>query len=308
MLYEGDIQIYNIIAPTDPEVFTTELLTTTEQQTTEPLATTQTLTTTEYLTTMESISTTEPLTTTEPPTITELTSTTEPPTSIEMTSTPEPPTTTVTQAPITTMLLTTEQSGTIKDQTDNMNPPATTMASPPLTVEDENATTSSDVDAHTWPTTTMLSTKRITTMPEGSTSIISTTMDEPITTTESLGKDIEHTTSSGQVITIGVVPDKENDASIVIVDSNLATIGIYTSASSLALFFALAIIVIAMIVVMVVLLCRHKRKAKESESANTELTRMREFTSETMKSKHTSNIYTSPTHNHHSSEVKLDLM
>jgi hypothetical protein len=38
VLYEGDIQIYNITAPTDPKVFTTEFITTTEQQTTtEPL-------------------------------------------------------------------------------------------------------------------------------------------------------------------------------------------------------------------------------------------------------------------------------
>ena len=52
MLYEGDIQSYNITAPTDPEVFTTEFLTTTEQQaTTEPLTTTQRLTTAESPTT-----------------------------------------------------------------------------------------------------------------------------------------------------------------------------------------------------------------------------------------------------------------
>jgi hypothetical protein len=90
MLYEGDIQIYNITAPIDPEVFTTEFLTTTEQQTTtEPLTTTQRLTTTEYSTTTESVTTTEPLTTTT-----------------------EPPTTT--QPPITTTQLTTELSGITK--------------------------------------------------------------------------------------------------------------------------------------------------------------------------------------------------
>jgi hypothetical protein len=97
------------------------------------------------------------------------------------------------------------------------------------------------------------------------------------------------------------VPDKENDASIVIVDSKLAIIGIYLSGSSLAL-------VIAMFVLVVVLHCTHKRKPKESESANIELTGMREFMIEAAKSKHTSNIYISPTHNHHSSEEKLDLM
>jgi hypothetical protein len=44
---------------------------------------------------------------------------------------------------------------------------------------------------------------------------------------EPLGKDIEHTTSSDRTMTTGVVPDKENDASIVIVDSKLAIIAIY---------------------------------------------------------------------------------
>ena len=50
MLYEGDIQIYNITAPIDSEVFTTvtEFLTTTEQQTTtEPLKNTVRFITTE---------------------------------------------------------------------------------------------------------------------------------------------------------------------------------------------------------------------------------------------------------------------
>jgi hypothetical protein len=102
----------------------------------------------------------------------------------------------------------------------------------------------------------------------------------------------------------GVAPDKENDGSIiVIVDSKLAIIGIYLTGSSLAL-------VIALFVLVVVLHCTYKnfKKAKQSESANIELTGMREFTIEAAKSKHASNIYTSPTHNHHSSEEKLDLM
>jgi cbb3-type cytochrome oxidase subunit 3 len=147
-----------------------------------------------------------------------------------------------------------------------------------------------------------------TTIPEGSiltTSTINNHMNEPTTTTELLGNDIEHTTSSGQVISIEVLLDKENDASIVIVDSKLA---IYLSASTLALLFVLAIIVIAMFVLVVVLLYTRKRKAKESESANIELTGMREIMIEAAKPKHASNIYTSPTHNHHSSEEKLDLM
>lgn len=128
-------------------------------------------------------------------------------------------------------------------------------------------------------------------------------MNEPTTTTESLGKNIEHTTSSDRTITTlsGEVPDKNND---VIVDSNLA---ISLSASSLALFIALVIIAVLFVLV-VVLLCTHKRKAKEFVSANIELTRMREATAESVKSKHTSNIYISPTHSHHSSEERRDLM
>jgi hypothetical protein len=178
-----------------------------------------------------------------------------------------------------------------------MNPPTTD----PLTVKDENATTPSDIDAPTQPSTT-----GIPTTPEDSILITSsTTMNETATTTELLGKDIEHTTSSGQTMTTRVVPDKESDASIVIVDSKFTIVAIYLSASSLALFFALAV---AMFVLVVVLLCKRKRKAKESESANIELTRVRELTTETMKSKQASNIYTSPTHNHYSSEGKLDLM
>jgi hypothetical protein len=319
MLYEGDIQIYNITAPTDIEVFTTEFLTTTEQQTTtEPLMTSQRLTTTEYVTTTDS------LTTTEPPTTTELSSTTEPPASTELTSVTEPPTTTeltTTEPPITIELtsatepltsaqppITTRQPtvGTTKDQTENMNPPATTTkavnTAPPLTVEGTNATTPSDVDAHTRPIT--ITTDRRPTTPEGS--ISTTFMNEPTTTTESLRRDIEHTTISDRTImTTVVVPDKKKDRSIVIVDSKLA---IYLSASSLAISFVLPTITIAIFTLVVVLFCTYKKKAKESDSANIELTGMREFTTETMKAKHASNIYTSPTHNHHSSEEKLDLM
>jgi hypothetical protein len=104
-------------------------------------------------------------------------------------------------------------------------------------------------------------------------------------------------------MTTGVVPDKENDPSIiVIVDSKLAIIAIYLS---VALFFALAV---AMFVLVVVLLCTRTRKTKVSESVNIELTGMRESMTETEKSKHASNIYISPTHNHYSSEEKADLM
>ena len=151
-----------------------------------------------------------------------------------------------------------------------------------------------DVDAHTRPTTT--STERIPTMAEGSnlTSYTTTTVtvNEPTTTTESLGKDI-HTTSRDQK-TIGVVPDGENDKSFVI------KLPIYLSASSVAISLASPILLLG-----VVLFRTRKRKAKVSESASIELTGMRESTTETVKPKHTSNIYMSPIHNHYSSEEKL---
>ena len=128
-------------------------------------------------------------------------------------------------------------------------------------------------------------------------------MNEPTTTTESLGKDIEHTTSSNQ--TTGVVTDKKNDAPVVIVDSKLAIIGIYyVSGSSLVLSFALPI---AIFVLVMILHCKCKKKAKKSESANIELTGIREAMTETAKLEQASNIYISPTHNHHSSEEKFDL-
>ena len=171
------------------------------------------------------------------------------------------------------------------------------MTSPPRTVEDENATTLSDVDVHTRPTTT--TTERRPTTPEGSILIVSATtatMNEPTTTSELLGKDIQHTTSSDQIMTIGEVPDKESQNDVM-VDSKLAITGIYLSGSSLVVSFVLAI-------AMFVLVVSRKRKAKESESANI---RMSELTIETIKSTNASNIYCniSPTHSH---EEKLDLM
>ena len=56
-------------------------------------------------------------------------------------------------------------------------------------------------------------------------------MNEPTTTSESLGKDIKHTTSRDQKTT-GVVPDGENDKSFAI------KLAIYLSASSLAISLA----------------------------------------------------------------------
>ena len=70
------------------------------------------------------------------------------------------------------------------------------------------------------------------TMLEGSSLTTSaTTINDPTSTTESLGKDIDHFTTRDQTET-GVVPDKENDVSIVIVDSKLA---ITLSATSLVI-------------------------------------------------------------------------
>jgi hypothetical protein len=84
----------------------------------------------------------------------------------------------------------------------------------------------------------------------------------------------------------GVVSDKMTDTSIiiVIVDFKLT---VYLSASSLGMSLALptAIFVLQW---WYCSLATCKRKAKESESANIELIRMREFTTETVKSKHAS--------------------
>jgi hypothetical protein len=51
--------------------------------------------------------------------------------------------------------------------------------------------------------------------------------------------------------------------------------------------FALAVAMFVRLLVR--LLCTRKKKANESEAANIELTGMREFTTETVKSKHASN-------------------
>jgi hypothetical protein len=107
-------------------------------------------------------------------------------------------------------------------------------------------------------------------------------MNEPTTSTELLSKDIEYTSSIDPMMITGVVPDKMTD---VIVDFKLTIL--YLSASSLAMSFALPTAILNFVLV-VVLLSTRKRKAKESESANTELTRMREFMTETVKSKQAS--------------------
>ena len=97
-------------------------------------------------------------------------------------------------------------------------------------------------------------------MPEGSFLMTSATnMDEPTSTTESLGKDIDHYTTTDQTTT-GITQNKKSDVSVVVVDSKLS---IYLSAASLAMSVALPVVICTFVLV-VVLFCVHKRKAKES--------------------------------------------
>ena len=319
ILYEGDIQNYNITAPRDPEVFTTEFLTTTDQQTTtEPLTTTQRLTTTEALTTTEPSTTTEPLTTTartttesqtselttEPKTTEVQIPTSEPLTSTEPLSTTEQPAITElltsTELPITTeKIITNESLPTTTDQID-VSPSATvTVTDPTSTMEENTNIITVSGDTHTLPTTIIKS--RTSTTSEGSFLTTSaTTMNELTSTTESLGKDIDHFTTRDQTET-GVVSDKENDVSIAIVDSKLA---ISLSATSLASFTVLTVVVFAHILVYYA----HKRKAIESKSAKIKLTKMKELTTKTISPTHSFNTYASPVHDRYCSEEKVDMM
>ena len=318
ILYEGDIQSYNITAPRDPEIFITEFLTTTEQQmTTELLTTTEILTTTESQTT-EQITmpttteiriTTEPLitimqTTTETieestePTATEAQITTKPLTTTEQVATSEPLTST--EPPITTKEPTTEPLATTTDLTADVCPPATTATNtaPPSTVADENSTTLSTTSIHTPSTRNIMETTSI--MPSTTTATI---LNQLTNSSESLGKDIGHfATTRDQTTSMELESDKKSDVyNIVVADSELNTV---LSAISLALFLVLAV---AMFVCMLLLYAQIK-KVKGSKSAKIELTKMREFTTKTMDPKDTSNTYTSPTHNRCCTEEKVDLM
>ena len=117
-------------------------------------------------------------------------------------------------------------------------PTSTTGVSPFVTISNTAPTsTMEDINISTTSsgTSTLLATMikgTASTLLEGSSLTTSaTTINDPTSTTESLGKDIDHFTTRDQTET-GVVPDKENDVSIVIVDSKLA---ITLSATSLVI-------------------------------------------------------------------------
>ena len=308
-LYEGDIQSYNITAPQDPEIFTTEFLTTTDQQTTtEPLMTTQRQTTTELLITTEPLTSTAQTTTesqtrelTTEPTTTELQISTEPLTSADsepLSTTEQPAITellTSTEPPIMTEEITTEPLPTTTDQTDNMSPPVI------VTMENTNMTTSNDTQTSL--TTTI---KETSTMQDGSLSTASAiTMNNPTSTTESLGRDVDHFTTRDQTTaTTELESDKKGDVYVVISESD-SKLNTVLSATALALFLVLSVVVF----VLVVFLCTHNRRAKESKSTKIELIKMEELTEkENISPAHNFNTYVSPVHNRYSSEEKVDIM
>ena len=186
------------------------------------------------------------------------------------------------------------------DQID-VSPSATVTSNtaPMSTMEDTNNIITTSGGTHTLPT--IMIKGIVSTMPEGSFLTTSaTSVNEPTSTTESVGKDIDHFTTREQTET-GVVPDKEDHISIVIVDSKLA---ITLSATNLAMFIVLAVFVFVQCHILVVLLCVHKRKSK---SAKVKLTRMKELTTKTTSPMHTFNTYTSPIHDRYCSEEKVDV-
>ena len=186
------------------------------------------------------------------------------------------------------------------DQID-VSPSATVTSNtvPMSTIEDTNITTTSG-DTRTLPTTVI---KGIaSTMPESSLQTNpATTVNKPTTTTELLGKNIDHSISTDQTATES---DKKGDVYVVIAESD-SKVNTVLSATSLALFLVLAI---AMFILVVVLLCAHKRKSKGSKSAKVELKKMSGFTMKTTESIHVSSTYTSPIHTHYCSEEKVDIM
>ena len=127
-----------------------------------------------------------------------------------------------------------------------------------------------------------------------------TTMNEPTSTTESLGEDIDRITTRDQTTT-GFVLDKKNtiDLSVVIADSKLAII---LSAMNLAMFLVSAVIILFVVLLVYI----HKRKAKEQKSAEIKLTKMRELTMKLINPTPTLNAYTSPVY--YCSEETVDLM
>ena len=241
MFYEGDIQHFNMTAPWDPNFF----------RTTEPLTTIEPLTTTEPLTTNAQVMVTDPLPATVPLTTTETQTTTELLTSTQPLSTSEQLATTE-----SVLITTTDQLDTIPltTVTSNTAPPHTTSS-------DRGTHTSSRVTISTVPVDLLTTTSTTTTI-----------NSKPTGTTESLGEDIDHFTTRDQTTTTGLVPDKKNDVSVVIVDSKL-TIILILSAVSLTVSLVLAVIMF----VRVVLLYARKGKTKELKLAKNEFSEMGEF-------------------------------
>ena len=169
-------------------------------------------------------------------------------------------------------------------------------------MEDTNTIITSG-DTRTLSTAVIKGTVTVTasTMPEGLFSTTSAiTMNNPTSTTESVGSDIDHFTTGDQTITTTELEsDKKGDVYVVIADSKLNTV---LSATALAI----VLVVVLVLVVAIVFPCVHKRRAEESKSAKIELTNMKELTIENMSPAH--NTYTSPVHNHYFSEEKSDIM
>ena len=133
-----------------------------------------------------------------------------------------------------------------------------------------------------------------------------TTMNEPTTTTESLGKEgANHFTSIDKTET-GVVPsDKENDIDSTVNTDPKFNLAITLLATNLAMFILLAMVVFVLVLV---LLCGHKGKAKEAKSAKVEHTKIKELETKDISPMHTFNAYESPVHSHYCSEEKVDIM
>ena len=103
-------------------------------------------------------------------------------------------------------------------------------------------------------------------MLESSISITSASaVNKPITTTESLGRDIDHFTTLDETMTVTTKELVENNILVVIVDSKLNTV---LSATALAMVLVVAVVVFVLVVVQI---CAHKRKAMVSKSAQIEL-------------------------------------
>ena len=147
-------------------------------------------------------------------------------------------------------------------------------------------------------------------MPEGpflTTSAI--TVNEPTSTPESLGRDIDQFTTRNQTTaSTELGSDKNGDGVYIVIEKSDPKLNTVLSATSLVIVLVLAVVVLVLVVAMV-FLCAHKRRPEESKSAKIELTKMGELTAkETMSPAHTFNTYASPVHNRYCSEEKVDIM